>query len=174
LRDGLFSSFLVHVAVRSHTRELLTARLPEIFMRVNLTAGFVLKAESPPVGKDRIVYWDEKRPGFGLMITANGNRSFVFQYRNNAGESRRASLSGTTKLGDAHKWADILQGEIAKGADPVQRKRAEKVEQSKRGKFRTIAEEYLKREGHKIRSLPQRKVILTRLVYPEILVKIDG
>jgi len=137
-------------------------------MRVNLTAGFILRAGPPSAGKDRVFYWDERRPGFGLMVTANGNRSFVFQYRNSDGESRRASLSGTTKLADAHKWADIVQGEIAKGGDPVLKRRAEKAEQSKRGKFKTIAEEYLKREGHKLRSLHYRTLILNRLVYPEI------
>jgi integrase len=137
-------------------------------MQTKLSAGFILSAPTPADGKDRVIYWDERRPGFGLMVTARGQRSYVFQYRNERGESRRASLSGTTKLPDAHKWADILQGDVAKGVDPVEKKRTEKVEQSKRGKFKTIAEEYLKREGHKIRSLPQRKIILTRLVYPEI------
>ena len=137
-------------------------------MQVKLTAGFVLTAALPPAGKDRIIYWDDKRPGFGLMITKNGNRSFVFQYRNDKGNSRRASLSGTTKLPDAHKWADIIQGEVAKGADPVARKKAEKAERSVKGKFRTIADQYLKRESPKVRSMDQRKAVLKRLVYPAI------
>src|SRR5580698_8937099 len=110
-------------------------------MQVKLTAGFILSAAKPAGGKDRVIYWDERRPGFGLMVTASGKRSYVFQYRNIEGESRRSSLSGSTKLADAHKWADILQGEIAKGADPVAKKRTEKAGQAKRGKFKTIAEE---------------------------------
>jgi integrase len=137
-------------------------------MQVKLTPGFVSTATKPPSGKDRIIYWDEKRPGFGLMVSESGGRSFVFQYRNGKGESRRASLSGTTKLPDAHKWADILRGEVARGADPVAKKKTERAAQSKRGKFRTIAEEYMKREGAKVRSMDQRRAILNRLVYPEI------
>jgi len=137
-------------------------------MQVKLTAGFVLSAAKPADGKDRVIYWDERRPGFGLMVTAGGQRSFVFQYRNAQSESRRASLSGSTKLVDAHKWADILQGDIAKGTDPVATKRVEKAARSKSGKFKTIAEEYLKREKSKVRSMDQRKAILVRLVYPEI------
>ena len=137
-------------------------------MQVKLTAGFVLSAPKPADGKDRVIYWDERRPGFGLMVTAGGQRSYVFQYRNAQGESRRASLSGSTKLPDAYKWADILQGDIAKGVDPVATKRVEKVAQSKLGKFKTIAEDYLKREKSKVRSMDQRKAILVRLVYPEI------
>jgi len=129
-------------------------------MQVKLTAGFILSAAKPADGKDRIIYWDERRPGFGLMVTAASRRSYVFQYRNAEGESRRASLSGSTKLADAHKWADILQGDIARGADPVAKKRIDKAGQAKRGKFKTIAEEYLKRERSKVRSMDQRKAIL--------------
>jgi integrase len=137
-------------------------------MQVKLTAGFVATAGAPATGKDRIIYWDDKRPGFGLMVTTTGKRSFVFQYRNDQGDSRRASLSGTTKLPDAHKWADIIQGDVAKGIDPVAKKRTERVAQSKKGKFRTIAEEYVKRERSKVRSMGQRETILVRLVYPVI------
>jgi integrase len=137
-------------------------------MQVRLTAGFIATAAAPSNGKDRAIYWHDKRPGFGLMVTANGKRSFVFQYRNGQGESRRASLSGTTKLDDAHKWADILQGDVAKGVDPVEKKKADRVAQSKRGKFRTIAKDYVKREGPRVRSMDQRVAILERLVYPVI------
>jgi hypothetical protein len=48
-------------------------------MQVKLTAGFVLSAAKPAGGKDRVIYWDDRRPGFGLMVTASGKRSFVFQ-----------------------------------------------------------------------------------------------
>jgi integrase len=136
-------------------------------MQVKMTAGFLASA-TPPSGKDREIYWDEKRPGFGLMVTASGKRSFVFQYRNGKGDSRRASLSGTTRLPDAHKWADILQGDVARGVDPVAKKRVDRTAQSKKGKFRTIAEDYVKRERPRVRSMDQRKAILDRLVYPVI------
>jgi integrase len=137
-------------------------------MQTKLTSGFVLTAPRPPAGKDRIIYWDEKRPGFGLMVTKTGKRSFLFQYRNDKGQSRRATLIGTTKLPDAHRWADILQGEVARRGDPVAKRRTDRAQESKRGKFWTIAEEYMKREGAKLRSMDQRRAILNRLVYPEI------
>jgi integrase len=136
-------------------------------MQVKLTAGFIATAPAPS-NKDRAIYWDDKRPGFGLMVTLSGKRSFVFQYRNGKGDSRRASLSGTTRLPDAHKWADILQGDVAKGVDPVAKKRVDRTAQSKKGKFRTIAEDYVKREASRVRSMDQRKAILDRLVYPVI------
>jgi integrase len=135
-------------------------------MQIKLTAGFVLSAAKPQEGKDRIIYWDDRRPGFGLMVTKTGKRSFLFQYRNNKGQSRRATLVGTTKLPDAHKWADILQGEVARGNDPVGKKKTERAEKSTRRKFRTIAESYLKRESPRVRSMNQREAVLNRLVYP--------
>ncbi len=45
-----------------------------------LTADFVAKAKAPE-GKDREFWWDEGLPGFGLMVTANGAKSYVVQYR---------------------------------------------------------------------------------------------
>ena len=137
-------------------------------MLAKLTPGFVLNVCGPEAGKDRIIYWDEKRRGFGLLVTAKDKRSFVFQYRNGKGESRRATLSGTTKLGDARKWADILQGEVARRLDPVEKKKVERAAHSKRGKFKTIAEEYVKRERSKLRSMDDREAIMKRLVYPVI------
>jgi hypothetical protein len=51
-------------------------------MKVKLTPAFVKKAPIPQHG-DRIVYWDEALPCFGLMVTAAGHKSFVVQYRAN-------------------------------------------------------------------------------------------
>ena len=48
-----------------------------------LSAKFVEKANSG--GKEREIYWDATQPGFGLMVTADGARSYVVQYRNAEG-----------------------------------------------------------------------------------------
>jgi hypothetical protein len=57
--------------------------------RVSLTPAFVSDAP-PPTRGDRIIYWDRKFPGFGLMVTKAGTKSFVAQYRaKGSGESRR-------------------------------------------------------------------------------------
>ena len=49
-------------------------------MRIKLTSTFVRDAKAAP-GAERTVYWDEGLPGFGLVVTAKGHRSFVCQYR---------------------------------------------------------------------------------------------
>ena len=48
-------------------------------MRTKLTSMFVEKAKAQP-GAERTVYWDQELPGFGLMVTPKGRRSFVVQY----------------------------------------------------------------------------------------------
>ena len=50
------------------------------FMRSKLTPAFAVKAQAAP-SRARTTYWDAGMPGFGLMVTANGHRSYVVQYR---------------------------------------------------------------------------------------------
>ena len=45
-------------------------------MRGRLTPAFAAKAATAP-GAKRTTYWDAGMPGFGLMVTANGHRSYV-------------------------------------------------------------------------------------------------
>ena len=59
-------------------------------MRGRLTPAFAAKAATAP-GAKRTTYWDAGMPGFGLMVTANGHRSYVVQYRA-AGRSKRMHL----------------------------------------------------------------------------------
>jgi len=52
---------------------LLTRRLPDR-MRTKITPNFVKEAPLPEKG-DRVIYWDERRPGFGLMVSADRHLS---------------------------------------------------------------------------------------------------
>ena len=83
-------------------------------MKVKLTPAFVLKA-APPAKGDRIIYWDEALPCFGLMITKNGHRSFVVQYRAN-GVSRRLTFKdksrGGLSLDKARREAKSVIGSV--------------------------------------------------------------
>src|SRR5437762_2491825 len=81
-------------------------------MRIKLTPAFVAAA-SAESGAERTIFWDDDLPGFGLMVTANGARSFVVQYRAN-GDSRRMAIKATLRLGEARKEARAILG-IVKG-----------------------------------------------------------
>jgi integrase len=130
-------------------------------MRTKLTPAFCQKARAEE-GAERSVYWDADLPGFGLVVTASGHRSFVVQYRA-GGCSRRMTIPGVLGLSGARKRAKILLGEVARDRDPLQerRKAAARTEDS----FQKIAENYLAREGKTLRTVGQRRAMLERLVY---------
>jgi integrase len=131
-------------------------------MRHKLTPGFVANPPLPEQGRDRITYWEGN---FGLMVTAKGHRSFVVQYR--AGrQSRRMSLKAGLGLQDARREAKAILGTVARGGDPLGEKR--KTEAAAATTLRAVAEDYMAREGGKLRTSRQRKLTLARLIYPKL------
>jgi len=76
-------------------------------------------------GKD-VVHWDEDLPGFGLRLKASGAASWVIQYRNQQGHSRRLTLGSASRLtpDEARKEARGLLAGVDRGKDPA-RERSE-------------------------------------------------
>src|SRR5262245_30422867 len=108
-------------------------------MRAKLTPTFITKAAAEP-GADRTVFWDESLPGFGLVVTKAGHRSFVYQYR--AGyRSRRMTFPLALGLEKARKEAKKALGSVAAGRDPLQERR--KAEALAENTLQSICEEYL-------------------------------
>ena len=77
-----------------------------------------------PTDQD-VVVWDSSLPGFGLRAKASGVKTFVIQYRNRSGRSRRLSLGnlGKVTLDQARKEAVRLMGQVAAGGDPAEERR---------------------------------------------------
>jgi integrase len=137
----------------------------QLTMRHRLTAAFVTKA-APVADKDRTVFWDTTQPGFGLMVTRNGARSYVVQYRAH-GRSRRLTLDASAlSLDAAKREARKHLGEVAKGGDPLTERRRESAAAS--DTLRAVAEAYFRREGKKIRTMDERRRTLERLVFPAL------
>jgi integrase len=133
-------------------------------VRTKLTPSFVLKAAADP-GAERTVYWDETLPGFGLMVTKVGSRSFVYQYR--AGNrSRRMTFPFTLGLDKARREARKAVGGVAGGGDPLAERR--KAEAMAENTLQSICEEYLRRDGQRLRTKGQIAQTLKRLVYPKL------
>jgi hypothetical protein len=109
-------------------------------LRQKLTPAFVPDAPAP-TAKDREVYWDIGMPGFGLVVTKAGARSYCFPYRNTLGESRRktwkvrggGSDAGLT-LEQARSEAKKAAGDVQRGVDPAKKAREErrKAEEERR------------------------------------------
>jgi integrase len=133
-------------------------------VKLKLTVTGVDKAPVPTKG-DRAIYWDTTLPGFGLVVTKTGHRSFVYQYR--AGHrSRRMTFPLGLGLEKARKEARKALGGVAAGGDPLQERR--KTEALAENTLQSICEEYLRRDGKRLRSKGQIEQTLTRLVYPKL------
>ena len=133
-------------------------------MRSRLTPAFAAKATTAP-GAKRTTYWDGAMPGFGLMVTMNGHRSYVVQYRA-AGRSKRMHLKNGLTLRAARKEARAILGAVAKGGDPLGERR--KAERAESDTLKAVIEEYLTREGSRLRSIGERRAALQRHVLPKL------
>jgi integrase len=133
-------------------------------MRTKLTPAFVAKATTA-ADAERTTYWDAGLPGFGLMVTANGHRSYVVQYRA-AGRSRRMHLKNGLTLTAARREAKAILGAVAKGGDPLGERR--KAQRAKSDTLRAIVEEYLTQEGSRLRSIGAHRAVLQRHVLPKL------
>jgi integrase len=132
-------------------------------MKLKLTPTGIAKAATPEKG--RAFYWDAGQPGFGLMVTANGHKSYVVQYRAN-GCSRRMHLKNGLTLTAARKEAKAILGAVARNRDPLaERRQAERAENDT---LKAIVEEYLTREGKRLRSINGRRAALQRHVLPRL------
>lgn len=133
-------------------------------MRQKLTPG-IIRTAKPPAGVERCIIWDAGLPGFGLMVTAAGHKSFICQYRAN-GISRRYTIKSVLNLQSARKEARAILGDVAKGKDPLQARRKASAEAT--NTLRAIAEEYLSRDGSRLRSKRERRRIFEKYIYPRL------
>ncbi|MFT6558344.1 tyrosine-type recombinase/integrase [Sneathiella sp.] len=77
--------------------------------------------------KDYFV-WDATLPGFGVRVMPTGRKSFLIQYRDQAGRTRRKSLGrfGTVTAEEAKTEARELLSSVARGKNPAEEAKRKK------------------------------------------------
>ncbi len=88
-----------------------------------LTKRFVESVK--PALEDQVIF-DDKIPGFGLRVLSSGVRSYLVQYRNKQGRSRRLTIGkhGKVTADKARKSALLIFDAVRGGKDPVAERRA--------------------------------------------------
>jgi integrase len=107
--------------------------------------------------------------GLYVVIQPSGARSFAVRYRY-AGKPRKLTLTAGISLAAARKAAADALFEVEQGRDPGATKRQVKQAQrlAAQDTFKAIAEEYLRREGDRLRTTEWRRGVLERLAYPTL------
>lgn len=97
--------------------------------KVKLTKRFV---ESVKPDTADIWLWDRELTGFGLRVKPSGVRTFLIQYRNQAGRTRRLALGryGVLTPEEARRAARLRLAEVQSGGDPSADRRAERKAQT--------------------------------------------
>jgi len=86
-----------------------------------LTKSFVDAATAKPDGSDAF-FWDSELRGFGLRVKATGVRSWLVQYRNKAGQSKRLTIGQYGEAMPPKAARDLAIGHLAAaraGKDPA-------------------------------------------------------
>jgi integrase len=125
--------------------------------RFNLTDRFVHHAK-PTAG--RTEFFDNSTRGLALRIAATGAKSWCFHYTS-AGLRKRLTL-GTypaTSLAQARTLAFDARALIEEGKDPTP---------IQADTLQAVCEEYLEREGQRLRTGQERRETFERLVYPAL------
>ena len=130
-------------------------------MNRTLTEQFIKKLEPPLKGSRS--YFDGDPPGFGVRITANGVKTFIFDYRSRHAH-RKYSIGQhpTWSVEAARKEARELKTVVDKGGDPQGQKNQLRSEPN----FEDLAKDY--RESKDFRGLRDR----TRKDYGRMIDKI--
>jgi integrase len=108
----------------------------------SFTKATVPRMQCPPGRKERF-FWDTGCRGFGLRALRSGRRSWVYQYRDQHGRTRRIALGDVSSVGldAAREEARRKAAGVAQGANPSVERKAKRTA----GSVLELVETYL---GH--------------------------
>ena len=107
--------------------------------------------------------------GLYVVVFPSGKRSYVLRYRH-AGRPKKLTLTPGINLATARKAAADAMHAVAQGHDPGEAKKQTKTKAAAAAinTVQNICEEYLQREGGKLRTAADREATLRLHVYPAL------
>ncbi len=121
------------------------------------------------ITKSDVFLWDTKLPGFGVRFKPTGTVSFIIQYRNAEGRSRRMTIGryGVLTVEEARKLAQLRLAEVVQGEDPREAVAARRSGAT----MRKLGERFLDEHAaqhKKASSAAEDKRLLERNIYPRL------
>lgn len=90
--------------------------------KINKQLVSALQPHPDPQGPATVITWDSELRGFGVAVGRTGAKSFLVQYRNAEGKSRRKVIGrfGLMTPEEARRIARGMLGDVARGEDPAE------------------------------------------------------
>lgn len=135
-------------------------------MKYALTKEYIESLQ--PASKDYVV-WDKKQTGFGIKITPQGKRVYIYKYRLSSRKQQKYTIGkhGQMTLQQARKAADDIYVKVRSGVNPM----AEKQEYKKALTVSMLCDKYIKEHAEiykKPRSIAGDKRNIEKHVNPEL------
>jgi len=103
-------------------KQMLATQGDEKMPKITKQLVSSLKPDPDHKGPATLMTWDSELRGFGVAVGRTGAKSFIVQYRNADGRSRRKVIGrfGFITAEEARRIARSLLGDVARGDDPAQ------------------------------------------------------
>jgi len=163
---GVTPSAVNDINSAERCRVTLLTRVTEAIMAKGFTDIAIRNLQA---GETRQEFPDAGCAGLYVIVQPSGKKSFAVRYRFD-GKPRKLTLKAGVSLAGARKLAGDALLAVEQGNDPAETKKETraKLKAAKADTVRALCENYLKREGGKLRTEHARKRVLERLVYPAI------
>ena len=124
--------------------------------------------ESIKPGAGDVFTWDDELRGFGVRVKPSGVRSYLVQYRNQHGRSKRLTVGAHGRLTaeEARREARLILAEVEKGRDPAEARQVAREAST----LANLAERYVAEHvtTMKPRSAAEERRMIAKFILPAL------